>query len=290
MKTLRYLLEAALLYTLYFLFGLMSPALASNTGGFIGRAIGPRLAASRKALRNLDLAMPGLDPGTRRRIIAEMWDNLGRVIAEYPHLETISRARTTVINKQAVEKAIAQRQGGMFFGAHLANWEVNIPVLLTQFGIAAHLTYRAANNPYSDRLLSKARTLNGRLKAFPKARSGGREILKALDRKEFIGILIDQKYNEGLAIPFFGMPAMTNPAFVSSAMNVLWCRYATAEPARRSLKAPCTIPRPCSTRRASRSPLKKSSPPRMSCWKTGSGRRRGNGSGCIEDGIRKNCH
>ena len=34
-----------------------------------------------------------------------------------------------------------------------------------------------------------------------------------------LGILIDQKYNEGLAIPFFGRPAMTSPAFVQMAQK-----------------------------------------------------------------------
>ena len=34
-----------------------------------------------------------------------------------------------------------------------------------------------------------------------------------------IVILMDQKYNEGLAVPFFGMDAMTNPVFVHIAQK-----------------------------------------------------------------------
>ena len=53
MTQIRYLLEAALLYLLFFFFKLMPAKTASNIGGWIGRNIGARLAASRKALRNI---------------------------------------------------------------------------------------------------------------------------------------------------------------------------------------------------------------------------------------------
>ena len=43
--------------------------LASAVGGAIARLIGPRLAATRRALRNLDLALPHLSDAKRQGIV-----------------------------------------------------------------------------------------------------------------------------------------------------------------------------------------------------------------------------
>jgi KDO2-lipid IV(A) lauroyltransferase len=213
MKQVRYLLEAVVLFLFYGFCALLPPATASNLGGWIGRNLGPRMAVSRKALANVALAFPEKSETERKKIITEMWDNLGRVMAEYPHLERIAKT-VTVTNKNIVDDAVSKDEGGIFFGAHQGNWEVNCPTMLVQFGVAPSLTYRAPNNPLSEWLLEKARTMGGRLKAIPKARSSAKDLMNTLKSKNYIGILLDQKYNEGIAADFFGHPAMTNPVAV----------------------------------------------------------------------------
>ena len=104
--------------------------------------------------------------------------------------------------------------GGYFIGAHMANWEVNCMAAYTQLNNPIDLTYRAPNNPWTASLLEKARTLNGRLKAYQKSQESGIHIMRAMKNNRMIGILIDQKYNEGVEAMFFGHPAMTNPVFV----------------------------------------------------------------------------
>ena len=213
MKHIRYFIEAILLYSLFFIFGILPVDTASNFGGWVGRTIGPRLAASRKATRNLESAIPNLSDAEKTKIIREMWDNLGRIIAEYPHLETIGRTRTTIEGREILENAFKGEQGNVFWGGHIGNWEVVCGALLTQFNMPMDISYRAPNNPWSDKILSHARSLGGKLRSFPKSRSGGKELLTAAKAGRNIGILIDQKYNEGLAVPFFSMPAMTNPVY-----------------------------------------------------------------------------
>src|ERR1700688_132173 len=66
--------------------GVLPFDLASAIGGTIARIIGPHLAVTRRARRNLGLALPHLPAVERRRIIREMWDNLGRTTADYAHL------------------------------------------------------------------------------------------------------------------------------------------------------------------------------------------------------------
>ena len=86
----RYASEALLIGILSLVFTLLPLDIASNFGGFLGRTIGMRLAASRKARRHIEAALPQEDA---QQTLIDMWDMLGRTIAEYPHLGRIAKAR-----------------------------------------------------------------------------------------------------------------------------------------------------------------------------------------------------
>src|SRR5438270_3154076 len=75
-----------------FLFGgfkLLPLDCASALGGALARRIGPFLSVSKHARRNLNRAFPELSETEIARVVAGMWDNLGRLAAEYPHLRKI---------------------------------------------------------------------------------------------------------------------------------------------------------------------------------------------------------
>jgi Kdo2-lipid IVA lauroyltransferase/acyltransferase len=57
---------------------------ASALGGAVARQAGPLLGISKRARINLRRALPGLPTTEIERIVTGMWDNLGRVAAEYP--------------------------------------------------------------------------------------------------------------------------------------------------------------------------------------------------------------
>ncbi len=218
MKQLRYLVEGVLVYGFIALFSVLDVDRASGLGGWIGRALGPRLAANRKALRNLRLALPGKSDDEYRKILLEMWDNLGRTFAEYPHLETIARTRVTATGTDYLKTIVDNKTSCIFFTGHLANWETAAAYAHTM-GLDLDLIYRAPNNPYVEGILQRCRSLHGKLVTYPKSSQGMRDIVSALKSGRNIGILIDQKYNQGLPMPFFGRTAMTSPAFVQLAQK-----------------------------------------------------------------------
>lgn len=219
MRIVRYTIEALLLWILFWFFKILSPKYASGIGGWLGRSIGPYLAVNRKARRHLRLAFPEIDQSIENDILRGMWDNLGRIIGEYPHLERISRDYTTINNMERLAPYLEQDQPIIFIGGHLGNWEINGAAMLTQMEKTMTLTYRAPNNPWTAHLLDRCRTLNGAIQAYPKARESGRYIMQTLKEDGLLGILIDQKYNEGVEVNFFGAPAMTNPICVQLAQK-----------------------------------------------------------------------
>lgn len=219
MKTVRYIFEAIIATILYGLFKILPPPMASNIGGWLGQTIGPHLAANRKAHKHLKIAFPDISEQEKTKIIKKMWDNFGRIFAEYPHLKTLSRDYTQIENYEILEPYIKANKPVIFIGAHLGNWEINCPATLTQLDHPMTLTYRAPNNPWIDKLLTKARNIDGRLKALPKSRASGKHIMQTMKENGFLGILIDQKYNEGIESTFFKHPTMTNPIFAQLAQK-----------------------------------------------------------------------
>lgn len=219
MNKFSYAAEAALLQLLMWVYCVLPLDAASALGGFVGRSVGPLMGVSKRASKHLDIALPGLNDAQKKKIITGMWDNIGRTIAEYPHLAKIGAERLTVKNEHVVKDVIAGGNGGIFFSAHVGNWETHVPGMLARYGVAASLTYRALNNDYADAILRRYRTLHGKIKAYPKERESGKLMLTDLKSKGYLAILIDQKYNEGIAVPFFGKPAMTNPIFVQLAQK-----------------------------------------------------------------------
>src|SRR5215469_4487893 len=85
-KRFQHLIEGAAAITLYGALGAMPLPWASALGGFVARTVGPRTGATKRARTNLRRAMPELDDPQVENIVRGMWDNLGRVVAEYPHL------------------------------------------------------------------------------------------------------------------------------------------------------------------------------------------------------------
>lgn len=216
-KKVRYVIEAMVLFTFMGLSKIMPLDWASGLGGFIGRTIGTRLAVSRKAKAHIEIAFPNISDEEKKNIITGMWDNLGRVMMEYPHLTKIGYARTEIIGTEILERY--RNTPSLIISGHFANWECCPPALLLQEKHQASPIYRAPNNPLSDKMLEYTRSLAGKIKTIPKSKSGTRHIVQALNDGHFIGMLIDQKYNEGLSVDFFGKPAMTSPIFVQLAQK-----------------------------------------------------------------------
>jgi len=225
MKRLRYRIEALALRAAFALLGWLPVDAASNLGGFLGRNIGPRLRVSARARRNLRLVFPEKSAAEMERIVAGMWDNLGRVAAEYPHIGEIAAPESGRIDWIDTAPVRAMRAGGLAGGrdggrdggragilvsGHLANWEVMTAAAI-QRGLDMTIIVREPNNPFVRPLIERLRAVAGGVRA-PKGILGAKAAFEALRQGRVLGLLYDQKMNDGIAIPFFGIEAMTPAA------------------------------------------------------------------------------
>jgi KDO2-lipid IV(A) lauroyltransferase len=216
-KELRQRLEALAVRLLFGLFGAMPLDTASGVAGWLARFIGPRLRVSKTARRNLRAAFPRMGEAEIEPIVAGMWDNLGRVVGEFPHLERIARERVELIGAENIDLLRDDDRPGIFISAHLGNWEVNGAVAV-QRGLPLHLVYRAANNPWVEDIYRRGRA-DAALALIQKGSEGARRALDVLRKGGHLGMLVDQKMNDGVPIPFFGRDAMTAPAVAQFALR-----------------------------------------------------------------------
>lgn len=221
-KTLRYLAESAAFFPLMGIFRLLGIDAASATGGFIGRHVFYRLPPAGRARANLKAAYPEKRSDEIEQIVRAVCENLGRVVAEYPHLDKLTVGPGGRIAIEGVENIALARQSGkgvMFISGHFANWEA-MGVAAEKVGLESAIVYRPPNNPFVDRYISRMRAAAGPKEQISKGAQGTRRIFTLLRRGKCILMLVDQKTWQGVPAPFFGRDAMTTAAPASLSLKL----------------------------------------------------------------------
>jgi len=170
------------------------------------------------ALRNLALAFGRTkSPAERRKTALLSFRNFGRVVLDTLVLSRRSRAYALdlvdVEGRGHLEAALAGGRGVLVFTAHYGNWEIGCGPIsrLAPFGVVA----RPLDNRLIDRDLVRTRERLG-VRVIDKT-GAGRRILRALQRNEVVGILIDQNVlrREAVFVDFFGKLAGTTPGLAA---------------------------------------------------------------------------
>ena len=220
-QKLRYGAEAAVFFAFMALFRVIGLETASRLGGWIGRNIFSLLPPDRIARANLAASFPKKTKKERDTIRRTMWDNLGRVVGEYPHLDRFSpkgedpRISYSLPPDMTLESL--KHQPLMFLSGHFANWEM-MPILAHQIGFDGAAVVRPPNNPYIADWVARQRRINGPATMIAK-HNAARPMLAQLRGGKMLCMLVDQKLREGLAVPFFGRDAMTTPAPAALALK-----------------------------------------------------------------------
>ncbi len=210
-------LEARLVFAILAVLRLLPPDGATNALAALSRRIGPLFGRHRVAMQNLKLAFPEKTEAERRAIALDMWDSMSRLAAEYVFLDDIfdydpqaeSSGRIEVKGEEIFERIRAEGKPCIFFTAHTGNFEL-LPICAATFDLEVTSLFRAPNNPLIAKRLAEARrTRAGHL--VPSKAGAAWALARALDGGRSVGMLVDQKYKNGVAGSFFGQPVRTNP-------------------------------------------------------------------------------
>ena len=207
-RRILHLMEALALQTAIVSLQRLSADQSSNLGGWVARRLGPRLPVSKVADGNLRHAFPELGDGERAQIIRGVWDNLGRTFGELPHLAAFQRssegAGWEIEGEEHIDAIRASGGQALFFSGHLGNWEMILPIAAS-LGFAVSGFYRAASNARTDAVIQSLRqkALGQGVTMFAKGPQGARAALSHLKGGGSLGLLVDQKMNDGIAVAVF---------------------------------------------------------------------------------------
>ena len=195
------------------------PTKTANLFARITRSIGPMMREQKIGRANLTAAFPEKSPAEIETILAGVWDNLGRVGAEFAHLDHIwnydparPKASCIEIDRRSYELFTQLRLDGkpaLIFASHLANWE--LPALAAvAHGSDTAILYRRPNIASADRIIQDMRAVKmGTL--IPAGRDAPLRLAEALKSGQHVGMLVDQYLTNGVEVTFFGRKTRANP-------------------------------------------------------------------------------
>ena len=185
----------------------------------IARTIGPLLREQRIGRANLTAAFPEKSPAEIEEILTGVWDNLGRMGAEFAHLDHIwdfgeeypedGRIELAPGTRALFHKLRLDGKPALIFASHLANWE--LPALAAvAHGLDAAILYRKPNIPSADRIIQELRQVKmGTL--VPAGRDAPLKLAEAVRNGQHVAMLVDQYLTSGVEVTFFGRKTRANP-------------------------------------------------------------------------------
>jgi Kdo2-lipid IVA lauroyltransferase/acyltransferase len=190
------------------------------------RAAGPWLREHRIGRANLRAAFPDKCDAEIERILIGVWDNLGRVAAEFAHLDYICAGdpmnRDLIeYDSDTIERFFRLRDDGrpaLVFAAHLANWE--LPAIVAHSdGLPTTVLYRRPNlGAVADAVLDIRAGHMGEME--PTGLQAPVKLARALQAGRHVAMLVDQHYVKGVEVMFFGRPCLANPLIAMLARQV----------------------------------------------------------------------
>ena len=195
------------------------PIKTANLFGRIAGLIGPLTREQQIGRANLTAAFPEKSREEIETILAGVWDNLGRLAAEFAHLDHIWQHDPALPEHSRIE--IGPRTHELFvqlqldgkpalvFSGHLGNWELPA-VAAVAHGLDGAVLFRRPNSASANRIIEELRTVNmGTL--IPTGRDAPLRMAEALRKGQHVGMLVDQYFTNGVEVTFFGRRTKANP-------------------------------------------------------------------------------
>jgi KDO2-lipid IV(A) lauroyltransferase len=195
------------------------PIKTANFFGSVARRFGRFMPEQKIGRANLAAAFPEKSPDEIENVLAGVWENLGRVGAEFAHLDQVwdydpahpDRGRIEIAPRtlELFEQLRLDGKPALIFASHLGNWELPA-VAAVAHQLDTAVLFRRPNIAAADRIVEELRTVKmGTLVA---AGSGAPiRLAQALQAGKHVAMLVDQWFSNGVPVTFFGRTTKANP-------------------------------------------------------------------------------
>ena len=225
MKNIKYFLQFLIAIVSFLIFRFIGPNLSSKLSGKIFEFIGPLFRSKKIIYANIKRGMPDINSENLKKITKLMWNNYGRVFAEYMFLKDFRYGKLAekvyIEGQEILDEIKKSNRQVIFISGHFGNFEL-MAMHLEKNGIKLSAIYRPLNNIFLNSIMEGIRN-KYICKHQIKKGIGGLKKLIALKENNFsTAVMIDQRVSEGILSNFFNQDALTTtlPAQLVKKFNI----------------------------------------------------------------------
>jgi len=212
MSKLKYLIQFILIILFLFIFRILGLRAASSIGGKIFQIIGPIFRSKKLIQSNIKKVFPEIESAQLNKITSSMWNNYGRVFAEYVFMKNFRNNQLNdnikIIGNDILEEIKKNNQKVIFVSGHFSNFEL-MAMQIEKAGIKLAAIYRPLNNIFVNKIMERIRRKYICKTQIKKGIGGLKELLKLNKDGYSTALMIDQRVSQGIKSNFFNEKAYT---------------------------------------------------------------------------------
>jgi len=212
MKSIKYFTQFLIISILFLIFKILGLRLASFFSGKIMSFVGPFFRSRDLITSNILKALPDLKKNELRDITKKMWNNYGRILAEYIFIKDFRgpkfKDNIEIRGQKILEKIKDDNEPVIFISGHFDNFEL-MAMHIEKSGVNLAAIYRPLNNKFLNFIMEKIRKKHICKNQIKKGVSGTKQLLSFFKNKTSIAIMIDQRVSQGIKSNFFNHRAYT---------------------------------------------------------------------------------
>ena len=212
MNKLKYFAQFILIVLFFLIFKILGLKLASFISGKFFQLIGPIFRSKKLIHSNIKKAFPKIDEKDLKNITKSMWNNYGRVFAEYMFMKNFRNDKLQnnieIVGKEILEDIKNSNQKAVFISGHFSNFEL-MAMQIEKVGIKLAAIYRPLNNMFLNLVMEKIRKRYICKTQIKKGIGGIKQLLKFNDEGYSTALMIDQRVSQGIKSNFFNEKAFT---------------------------------------------------------------------------------
>ena len=225
MKYIKYFFEFLFSISFFIIFKIIGPKLSSNISGKIFEIIGPFFRSKKVIRNNIKRALPEIDENNLKNIENSMWNNYGRIFAEYIFLKDFRYGKLAsevqIEGKEILNDIKENNKQVIFISGHLSNFEL-MAMFIEKSGINLSAIYRPLNNIFLNGIMESIRKKYICKNQIKKGLAGLKKLIKLKKKNYSTALMIDQRVSEGILSPLFNEKALTTtiPAQLVKKFNI----------------------------------------------------------------------
>ncbi len=225
MNYFKYFFQFLLVFVFFIIFKLLGPNLSSIISGKIFEKIGPFFRSKNIIHANIKRALPTISPINLNKLTKMMWNNYGRVFAEYVFISNFrfgNLAKNLEVDGHEILTEIKKsKKQVIFISGHLSNFEL-MAMYLDKNNIQLSAIYRPLNNIFLNKIMERIRTKYICKNQIKKGLGGLKTLIKLKKKNYSTALMIDQRVSEGILSDFFNQKALTTtiPAQLVKRFNI----------------------------------------------------------------------